>query len=219
MGKKRKVILFDLDGTLTDPKEGITKSFQYALDSFGIREENLDNLEKVIGPPLIDSFREFYHFSEEDAWRGTEKYRERFEVTGWKENKLYPGVPEMLKELKDRGIKLSIASSKPTVFVERICDYFDIYQYFDFIAASNLDGSRTGKYDIIEYAYEGLKVMDKNDMLMVGDRKFDIEGAKQFGIRSVGVEYGYGGFSELKTAGADFIVSSVEELNKLLKKL
>ncbi|SET25686.1 HAD-IA family hydrolase [[Clostridium] polysaccharolyticum] len=211
-----KYILFDLDGTLTEPKIGITKSFQYALSSFGIKEDNLDNLEKVIGPPLYDSFVHFYQFSEEDAKKGVAKYRERFEVEGWKENRLYDGIVTMLESLRDK--KIAIASSKPAVFVERICKYFDIYKYFDVIVGSELDGTSATKIEIISKACSQLGVKNKEDVIMVGDRKFDIEGAHQFGIKAIGVNYGYAQGEELSLAGADYIAETVEELEKLLRK-
>lgn len=208
-------ILFDLDGTLTEPKEGITKSFQYALESFGIQEDNLDNLEKVIGPPLKDSFIDFYGFDEEKAIRAVAKYRERFEVVGWKENALYNGVPEMLASLK-KGKKLAIASSKPTVFVDKICEYFGIKEYFDLIVGSNLDGTNCEKIDIIRTVYEKMGITEKNQMVMVGDRKFDVLGGHEFGIQVIGVNYGYAQENELIDAGADYIVETVEELREVL---
>lgn len=208
-------ILFDLDGTLTEPKIGITKSFQYALESFGVQEENLDNLEKVIGPPLYHSFAAYYHFTPEDAWKAVEKYRERFETIGWKENKLYVGIPKMLEQLSDK--KIAIASSKPAVFVEKICRYFGIADYFDVFVGSNMDGTNCEKIDIIRLACEKLGVEDKDKVVMVGDRKYDIYGAHEFGIQVIGVEYGYAEENELEKAGADYIVTTVYELGKLLK--
>lgn len=209
-------ILFDLDGTLTEPKEGITKSFQYALQSFGIKEDNLDNLEKVIGPPLKGSFMEFYGFDEEKANQGVAKYRERFETIGWKENALFEGIPEMLASLK--GKKLAIASSKPTVFVEKICEYFDIKKYFDVIVGSNLDGTNCEKIDIITKVFEQFNISDKSQMIMVGDRKFDVIGGHEFGIEVIGVNYGYAQENELRNAGADYIVWTVQELQELLNR-
>ncbi|MBR3772693.1 MAG: HAD-IA family hydrolase [Clostridium sp.] len=209
-------ILFDLDGTLTEPKIGITKSFQYALQSFGIHEDNLDHLDKVIGPPLKQSFMEYYGLNEEQATQAIAKYRERFEVIGWKENALYEGIPELLASLK--GKKLAIASSKPTVFVEKICKYFGIREYFHFIAGSNLDGTHCEKIDIIRTVYEQLDIGEKSQMIMVGDRKFDVLGGHEFGIQVIGVNYGYAQENELQNAGADYIVETVAELQKLLNK-
>lgn len=209
-------ILFDLDGTLTEPKLGITKSFQYALESFGITEENLDQLEKVIGPPLYDSFVQFYQFGPEEAKKGVQKYRERFEVIGWKENRLYDGVIPMLESIKDK--KLAIASSKPTVFVEKICEYFGIRKYFDVLIGSELDGTSAAKIDIISRACQELGGIEKEQIIMVGDRKYDIIGAHEFGIKAIGVNYGYAQGKELEEIGADYIVETVSELEKLLSE-
>ena len=208
-------ILFDLDGTLTDPKEGITKSVQYALASVDIDEPDLDKLESFIGPPLHESFMEFYGFDRDMAMKLVEKYRERFNVTGIFENKIYPGIADMLKALKESGCKISIASSKPTVLVERILDHFDIRKYFDSVVGSNLDGTRTKKEEVVEEALRQLACV-KEKTAMVGDRKFDIEGARAFGLIGVGVSFGYAQENELEEAGADYIVDSVEELQKLL---
>ena len=208
-------ILFDLDGTLTDPKEGITKSVQYALASVDIDEPDLDKLEPFIGPPLHESFMEFYGFDRDMAMKLAEKYRERFNVTGIFENKIYPGIADMLKVLKEAGCKISIASSKPTVLVERILDHFDIRKYFDSVVGSNLDGTRTKKEEVVEEALRQLACV-KEKTAMVGDRKFDIEGARAFGLIGVGVSFGYAQGNELEEAGADYIVDSVEELQKLL---
>ena len=149
-------ILFDLDGTLTDPKEGITKSVQYALSAFGIEVTNLDELEPFIGPPLKDSFMEFYGMDEPTALRAIEKYRERFQDKGLFENRLYDGVPELLRKLKGNHKKVAIASSKPTVFVERILEYFDIRRYFDVVVGSELDGTRTEKSEVVAEALRQL---------------------------------------------------------------
>ncbi len=208
-------ILFDLDGTLTDPKVGITTCVQYALASVGIDEPDLDKLECFIGPPLHESFMDFYGFDRENAMQLVQKYRERFNPIGIFENTIYPGIAEMLKALKEAGCKISIASSKPTVLVERILDHFAITQYFDAVVGSNLDGTRTKKEEVVEEALRQL-ACEKEKTAMVGDRKFDIEGAKAFGLVSVGVSFGYAQERELQEAGADYIVDTVEELQQLL---
>lgn len=217
-----KYILFDLDGTLTDPKIGITRSVQYALYALGIDEPSLDRLEPFIGPPLADSFREFYGLNEEQIATAIAKYRERFARQGIYENEIYPGISEMLAELKRKGKILAIASSKPTLFVEQILDYFDIRKYFDFVVGSNMDGTRSRKEEVVEEALrqmipaEMIPSEKKDTVVMVGDRKFDIEGAKAQGITSVGVSFGYGSEGELEQAGADFTVNSVESLSVVL---
>ncbi len=208
-------ILFDLDGTLTDPKEGITKCVQYALAAEGIDEPDLDKLIPFIGPPLLDSFMEFYGFDVEQGKRAVEKYRERFCVTGIFENEIFPGIADMLSELKAAGCKLSIASSKPTELVERILVHFDIKQYFDYVVGSEMDGRRTKKEEVVEEAIRLLQPV-KEQTAMVGDRKFDIEGARAFGLTGVGVSFGYAEENELEEAGADYIVDTVDELKNLL---
>lgn len=217
-------ILFDLDGTLTDPKLGITSSVQYALRALGIEEPSLDKLEPFIGPPLADSFREFYGLDEEQTAAAVARYRERFQDQGIYENEIYPGVADMLAALKAGGKKLSIASSKPTPFVERILDYFAIRNYFDVIVGSNLDGTRSRKEEVVEEALRqmlpaGMTSAEKKAAVaMVGDRRFDIEGAKEHGLTSVGVSFGYAPEGELEQAGADFIVDTVDALSELLMR-
>lgn len=215
----KKYLLFDLDGTLTDPKEGICTCVQYALASFGIQEPDLDKLEPFIGPPLKESFMHFYDMNEEQAQAAVEKYRERFRDTGIFENKLYDGIPQMLRTLNSKGMFLAVASSKPTVFVERILEHFGIRSYFKVVVGSELDGTRTEKNEVVEEALRQLfgdAPVEKNKVYMIGDRRFDIEGAKAQGVDSVGVTYGYGGMEELREARADYIVRSVEELQRFL---
>lgn len=215
----KNYLLFDLDGTLTDPKEGICTCVQYALAAFGIEEPDLDKLEPFIGPPLKDSFMEFYSMSEEQAEAAVEKYRERFREKGIFENRLYDGVPQMLEALNSKGMFLAVASSKPTVFVEQILEHFHIRKYFKAVVGSELDGSRVNKDEIVEEALKQLfgdKPVEKNRVYMIGDRKFDAEGARTAGVDSVGVTYGYGSMEELREAKADYIVRSVEELQRFL---
>lgn len=213
---KIKYILFDLDGTLTDPKEGITKSFQYALKKCGILEENLDKLEKVIGPPLKASFIEYYGMEEEMAKKAVMYYRERFETIGLYENIIYQGMEELLSELNKKNILLAVASSKPTIFVEKICKHFKIDTYFHHMIGSFLDGTRADKEEVVEEAIRQFESIKKEEIIMVGDRKFDVEGAHKKGISVIGVTFGYGGYQELKEAGADRIVASVEELKETI---
>lgn len=214
-----KYILFDLDGTLTDPREGITKSVQYALHSYGIEEPDLKALEPFIGPPLADSFMEFYGFSQEDARQAVVKFRERFQVTGLYENKIYPGMEKLLERLWKEGRRLAVASSKPQVFVEKILKHFGIEQYFEVVVGSELNGAREKKEEVVEEALHRLfknRTRDLERTVMVGDRKFDVEGGKRFGLKTVGVSYGYAGKGELEEAGADYVVGSVKALENLL---
>lgn len=215
----KKYLLFDLDGTLTDPKVGITTCVQYALHSFGIEEPDLDKLEPFIGPPLKESFMNFYNMSEEQAERAIAKYRERFQDTGLFENEVYEGIPQMLRTLQSKGLFLAVASSKPTVYVERILEHFNIRKYFKVVVGSELDGTRVNKDEVVQEALSqlfGEQPVKKEEVYMIGDRKFDVEGAKAMNIDSVAVTYGYGSMEELKAAKADFIVQSVEELQSFL---
>lgn len=216
-----QTILFDLDGTLTDPKEGITKCVQYALQSIGIEADNLDELECFIGPPLMEQFMKCYGFNDEQGKLAVEKYRERFSVTGLYENKVYPGIKELLEELKKKGKILALASSKPTVFCKRILEHFEIIQYFQVIVGSELDGRRTDKGQVIEEALKqlGTKEKEKNQIIMVGDRKHDILGGKKNGLTTVGLKLGYANEGELEEAGADYIVEDVSQLQKILLEM
>ena len=150
---KYRTLLFDLDGTLTDSFEGITKSVQYALSHFGIEVDDLTELKCFIGPSLYDSFTEFYHMDHETALLAVEKYRERFRETGIYENKLYDGAAEMLESLHRAGFTICTASAKPEVFVRRVLDYFKLTPYFDFIAGSLFDGTRKEKIDAVSYTH------------------------------------------------------------------
>ncbi len=214
--------LFDLDGTLTDPGEGITKSVQYALHHFGIEESDRQKLEAFIGPPLKDSFMEFYDFTEEEALKAVEVYRERFAPVGVLENSIYPGIASMLAELSERGVHLAVASSKPHVFVHQILNHFDIEKYFEVVVGSELDGRRTAKEEVVQEALRQLGVLTipacKRHLCcaMIGDRKFDIQGAKAHGLAATGVRFGYAGKGELESEGADYIADTVEELERFL---
>lgn len=214
--------LFDLDGTLTNPKEGITKSVQYALKAFGVEEPDLTKLEPFIGPPLQDSFMRFYGFTKEQAGEAIAVYRERFAPVGIRENRIYPGIEEMLMCLSEKGMKLAVASSKPECFVHQILEYFGIKKYFDVIVGSELDGRRTAKEEVVEEALRQLAVTEmsaeekKKSCAMVGDRKFDIEGAIAHGLTGIGVRFGFAAQGELEKAGADFLADTVEELQEIL---
>lgn len=212
-------ILFDLDGTLSDPKQGICGSVQYALKSFGIDEPDMDRLEPFIGPPLRDSFMKYYHFTQEQAEEAVAKYRERFSVTGKYENTLYPGITVLLHDLVQSGAKLAVASSKPTVYVEDILVHFGIRQYFDIVVGSELDGTRDRKEEVV---LEVLRQLAQRygtkpwEVVMIGDRSFDIEGAKAAGTHNIAVTYGYAQPGELEQAGAEIIVRDVQGLRQVL---
>ncbi|MBR6383332.1 MAG: HAD hydrolase-like protein [Lachnospiraceae bacterium] len=213
-----KYLLFDLDGTLTDSQEGITKSVSYALINLGVEDLPEDIKLRFIGPPLKDSFPKYCGFDEETTEKAIALYRERYSKVGKFENRPYEGIPELLKKLKDDNRVLVIASSKPTGFVEDILNKFDLRQYFDIISAADLSGKKCEKEDVIKEALEilNLKNGDK-DVVMIGDRHYDINGAKYFNLDSIGVNYGFAfDKNELKDAGATYVVETVEELGELL---
>jgi len=211
-----KTILFDLDGTLTDPKPGITKSVQYALSKLGIIEENLEKLTPFIGPPLLASFKEFYQLNDEEANLALQYYRERFSKVGLYENAVYEGMKELLETLQSQGKTLFVATSKPTVFSVKILEHFGLYHYFTGVIGSELDGTRVEKSEVIAAVLSEIKDIDLRSIIMVGDRKFDILGAKENNIAVIGVSYGYGSYDELKEAGPNRIIKTVTELKKIL---
>lgn len=211
-----KFILFDLDGTLSDPKIGITKSVQFALDRMGIRVENLDNLDVFIGPPLQQSFSDYYSFNEVQTQTAITHYRERFSDVGMYENILYDHIPALLQELKENGHHLVVATSKPTVFAKEILKYFNIHQHFDLVVGSNLDGTRTAKTEIIQYILDHFGEHPSDAFIMIGDRKHDIIGAHNTGIDSIGVTYGYGSEEEIAQTNPTYQVSTVSELKEFL---
>ena len=245
-----KYLLFDLDGTLTDSQEGITKSVSYALINLGVKDLPDDIKLRFIGPPLKDSFQKYCGFDEETTKKAIALYRERYSTVGKFENRPYVGIPDLLRDLKEAGRVLVIASSKPTGFVEDILEKFEIKDYFDIISGADLSGNKSEKEDVIKYALDVLGVeyhldeekqkrfayetvidpkdeesqkvfvSDKKslkDVVMIGDRNYDIYGASFFKMDSIGVNYGFAfDKNELKEAGATYVVDTVEELDKLL---
>lgn len=212
----KQLIFFDLDGTLTDSGPGIIKSVQYALASFGIAVDDPEKLRSFIGPPLYESFMKVYGFDEAGTHLAIEKYREYFSVTGIYENRVYDGITDLLQSLTTKGKTLAIATSKATVFAQRIAEHFDFARYFSFIAGSELEGTRITKEEIVAYALQQLSISDLSHVVMVGDRKHDVRGAAANGIDSIGVLYGYGDRDELESAGAGVIAASVADLAKIL---
>lgn len=211
-------ILFDLDGTLTDPKEGITRSIAYALEKLNATSLDEQTLESFIGPPLMESFCEVCGFDHDKAEKAIEYYRERFQQVGLYENKVYPGIEALLSELKKKGAKLAVATSKPTIFAEEILNHFNLKQYFDVVVGSNLDGTRSAKNEVIQEALKQLSFPPKEKVVMIGDRKYDMIGAKKEGISSIGVCYGYGSQEELKMEEAMHIVQDIQMLSEYLMK-
>jgi len=210
-------ILFDLDGTVTDPKEGITRSVAYALEHFGIKVDDLDTLTKFIGPPLLESFAEYYGLSDEDSKTAVKKYRERYSVTGWAENIPYEGMAELLRDLKKAGKTISLATSKPEEFATKILEHFDLAKYFDLICGAPMNAPKGhGKVDVIEDALKRLGITDRSGVLMVGDRLHDTEGAHKASLPCAGVLFGYGDRAEHEACGSDYIAEDVAELRALL---
>lgn len=211
-----KNILFDLDGTLTDSGKGITHSVMYALEKFGIHVEDYRELFPFIGPPLKDSFKKYYQFSEEEALLAIRYYHEYFKEKGLFDNQLYPHIEALLLTLKENGHRLFLATSKPERFAKQILDYFQLSQYFDYIAGADMEGLRVEKGDVIGYLLDTFEMGDLSQTIMVGDREHDVIGARANHIDTIGVLYGYGSREELAKAGAIEIVDSVEDLQKVL---
>ena len=195
----KKYILLDLDGTVIDSREGITRSVRYALKHFGIEVPDLRELYCFIGPPLGDSFRMFYHFSAQEAEIAVQEYRKRYS-TQW----------------QSEGKQLLLCTSKPEVFAFQIVKELGLETYFTFVGGATLDGLRQEKADVIRYVLRANAISNREEVVMIGDRKYDIEGAKQNGITAGGVLYGFGNRQELEQAGADFIAAAVEDLGKIV---
>lgn len=213
-----ETILFDLDGTLTDPGLGITNSVMFALERFGIHESDRQKLYPFIGPPLWDSFMRFYGMSREEADRAVTVYREYYADRGLFENTVYPGIPQMLEDLRVQGKTLAVATSKPEGFSVKILEHFGLAKFFDRIAGASMDQSRSRKADVIRYALSELPQADPRTTVMVGDREHDVLGAREVGLPCVGVLYGYGNCPELEAAGALSIAENVEALKNFLSR-
>lgn len=201
-------VLFDLDGTLTDSGKGIINSAKYALKQMNHEVPDDSELRKFIGPPLVDSFRNYCGFTNEQAHKAVYEYRVYYKEKGIFENEVYNGVRDMLCSLKENGKKIILATSKPEVFARIVLDHFDLTKYFDFIAGALTDETRNTKAQIIEHILKSCDMTDTSDLVMVGDREHDVIGAKEHGIDCIGVLYGYGSRAELETAGAKFIAKT-----------
>lgn len=212
-----KRILFDLDGTLTDPFLGITRSVAYSLKSFGIEVDDLETLKPFIGPPLDVSFREYYHMDEAQSWNAVEKYREYFSKKGLFENKVYEGMEDFLQSLLNMDMKLYVCTSKPEVFAKEILDHFSLTPYFTGIYGATLDGSLKNKGDVIAHCIKQ-EQLNIQDCMMVGDRQHDIVGAHQNQIPCIGVLYGYGSLEEFQEYHCDYIAKDLIELKKIIEE-
>lgn len=215
----KKYIFFDLDGTLTDSAEGITNSVAYTLEHYGISVEDKSSLNVFVGPPLVESFMKYYGFDREKAKASVGIYREYFEEKGMFENAVYPGISNLLEGLKKDGYKLYVATSKPEQYSIKILEHFELAPYFEMIGGADMNETRVHKGDVIRYVCESCGLTDMSEIVMVGDRENDMNGAKQNQMESVGVLYGYGSREELENAGACHIAATVEELGEVLRSL
>ena len=208
-------LFLDLDGTLSDSAPGIVRSAQYALEAFGIHVDNLDDLLCFVGPPLEESFQEFYHLTPSQADEAVKVYRRRYEKIGVYENALYPGIPQFLDKARQAGKVLMVATSKPQRMADLVLSHFGIADRFAFVGGRE-DSSRRTKEEVIRYVMKENGLTRTEDIVMIGDRKHDVLGAKAVGMDSVGVLYGYGSRDEFQAAGATYIVDTLKELEELL---
>ena len=219
MKEKYDLILFDVDGTLTDSGEGITKSVQYTLEKYGIIEPDLNNLRKFIGPPLIDSFMKYYGFSKEESVRARNIFNERYQPIGWMENRPYDGIEAVLEELQKAGIMMGVATSKPEGVANKVLEYFDLKKYFSVICAAPNNGLNGEKPGRIRAAIEEARTLgcEAKNVIMVGDTRFDVLGAHECGIPCVGVTWGFAVEGEFEACDTEFVVDTMEELLDVLK--
>jgi phosphoglycolate phosphatase len=207
-----KNILFDLDGTITDSQEGIINSFQYALSKLGIDITDRNELKRFIGPPLKSSFGTFPGFDDDTINRAIEIYREYYKDKGIFENLVYVNIEVMLQELNNRKLNVYLATSKATLYSRQILEHFGLMKYFKAAEGSNYDGTRTKKEEVITYIIETYGLTNLDEIVMVGDRNYDIEGAHIVGIKAIAALWGYGSEQELKDAKADYFVKNAIDI-------
>ncbi len=214
-----EVIAFDLDGTLTNPEKGLVCGFDYALGKAGINYGTKESLKRFIGPPLYEEWQNEFGISAERSAEILLVFREYYEVYGWWDNEIYPGVADMLGKLKNEGKKIVLATSKPEHFAYKILKLFDIDRYFDFIGGAATDKTRDKKHEVLEYSLAAIGVHDKSKCILVGDRKYDADGAKKVEIDSMGVLWGHGSKEELESSGFNYIVETVDEATTILLEM
>lgn len=207
-------ILFDFDGTVFDTAEGITKCVQYALGKMGIEAE-LDELMCFAGPPLVEMFMQKYGMSEKDALNATELYRERYLPIGWAECSPFDGMHELMQRLRAAGKKLAVATSKPERLARQILEHYSMTDDFDLICGSEFDGTRGQKWEVIDFVLKSFGI-EPTDAIMVGDRKYDVIGAKKCGLDCIGVRFGYAEPNELEEHGAVYIAETADDLYNYL---
>lgn len=214
MKLNKDVLLFDLDGTLTDSAEGIINCIKYSSAVLGLGEPDCDYFV-FVGPPLYDTYVDHFGCDHDLAWKAIDVYRQRYNEIGWKENFVYDGIEDMLKSLKQKGKTILVATSKPEAAAKRILEYFGLAKYFDFIGGADYEGKLDTKAAVINYVFETMGITDKSKAIMIGDRYHDVNGAKQMGIECIGVTYGYGDRAELEGAGAEYVVDTAMEVAEL----
>ena len=210
----RKYCFFDLDGTLTDSAPGIMRCFRIALDKFGLSEPEDEKLRFIIGPPLVYSFSVGFGLSEEDTTEAIEAYRAEYSVRGYMECTVYDGIREALEKLTDSGVTCALVTSKPAMYAPKVLEHHDLDKYFSCISAPLKDEADPGKAVLIERAKEKLNVQNDENIYMIGDRKYDMEGAKKTGVCAIGVLWGFGDSAELTESGADFIAETPADILK-----
>ena len=215
---KYDLILFDLDGTLTDPASGLVKSFTYALSRMGVDCSDKEGLKRFIGPPLYEEWQRVYGFTPEQSGKALDFFHEYYESEGWCDNEMYEGIPLLLSSLKAAGKRVALATSKPEKFARKITRLFSISENFDFEAGAYSDRVRDKKWEVLAYALEQFPDIPKEKCVLVGDRKYDAEGADKVGIDSVGVLWGHGSEEELKSSGFVFVAETPEQLLSYLLK-
>ena len=215
--KKYDYIAFDLDGTLTDPEEGLIKGFTYAFDRVGVKYDDPKDLRRYIGPPLHQEWKREYGFTEEETANAIAIFREYYDEFGWAENKVYDGIVDLLESLKAAGKTIVLATSKPENTARRIMTLFGLDKYFDFMGGASTSSTRDKKWEVLAYSLESVGAADKSKCILVGDRKYDAEGANIYGVDSMGVLWGHGDLEELKASGFTYIVKDTLEAENILK--
>ena len=213
---EKKYVLFDMDGTLFDTSEGIKMCYNCGLEHFGIHTKDDSELDRVIGPSLYDSYREFYGLEGDDLKEAIRIYRDLYSKEGIYKVRMYDGIENMLREIRKNGHIIGLATTKPLVMASMILEFSGLKQYFDVTCGANLDGSLSDKRELINKCMELSGFSDKNRVFMVGDRFYDIMGAKEAGVHSVGVTYGFGSLEELTEVGSEFIVNSPDDVARLI---